>query len=131
MPPVVQSEIEQLLRETGAEILTEQKTRVPVKTGALKQALSMKVLPKSRRLQVGLIGKPVNRKLYYGRIIEFGRKGQQVRARKAGGKPYIMKIRGTAPRPFIYSVDKQSIYQRFRNLWDRVLNKAAAGVTDE
>lgn len=131
MSPAIQGEVETLLRETGAQVLTEQKSRVPVRTGALKQGLSMKVLPKSRRLQVGLIGKPVNRKLYYGRIVEFGRKGQTVRARRAGGKPYLMKVRGMAPRPFVYSVNREDIYSRFRSLWDRVLGRAAAGVSDE
>jgi hypothetical protein len=131
MPEAVQSEVETLLRESGAEILTEQRSRVRRKTGALSQGLSMKVLPKSRRLQVGIIGKPLNRKLFYGRIIEFGRKGQTVRARKAGGKPYLMKIRGMAPSPFIYSVNRESIYSRFRSLWDRVLKKVSTGVSDD
>lgn len=131
MPKEIQNQVEQLLRETGAEVLAEQTSRAPVRTGALRRGLSMKVLPKSRRLQVGLIGKPINRRLFYGRIIEFGRTGQTVRARRAGGKPYLMKIRGTAPRPFIYTVDREQIYSRFRALWDRVLAKVSAGVSDE
>lgn len=131
MPDMIQREVEDLLRETGAEVLTEQRTRAAVRRGALRQALSMKVLTKSRRLQVGLVGKPVNRKLFYGRIIEFGRKGQTVRARKRGGKQYLMKIRGMAPRPFVYSVDRETVYGRFRNLWDRILKRASAGVGDE
>lgn len=130
LPDAAKSEMVNLLQETGAQVLTEQSARVPKRTGTLNRALSMKVLPKSLRLQAGLIGKPINRKLFYGRIIQSGRRGQTVRARRRGGKTYLMKIRGMAPRNFIYPYSREQLYAPFRALWDRVL-KRAAGVSDE
>jgi hypothetical protein len=130
LPDAAKAEVVELLQETGAQVLTEQRAMVKKRTGALSRALSMKVLPKSMRLQVGLVGKPINRKLFYGRIIQSGRKAQTVRARKRGGKPYLMKIRGTAPHNFIYPYTREQLAAPFKSLWDRIL-KRTAGAGDE
>lgn len=156
LPQTVAKEMEIQLEAAGRDILAEQQAKVPTDTGKLRQALAMKLLPKTLRLRVGLLTKAVNKRFFYGRIVEFGRKAQTVIAtrngalspavRAAGGRSnnykalalkmkskgaYLMKIRGMAPRPFIYSIDRERIYEPFRKVWDRALAKAASGVTDE
>lgn len=156
LPQAVAKEMETQLEAAGRQILAEQQARVPTRTGKLRGALAMRLLPKTLKLKVGLLTKAINKRFFYGRIVEFGRKAQTVIAtrngalspavRAAGGrannyKPlalklkakgaYLMKIRGMAPRPFIYSVDRDRIYEPFRKIWDRALAAAASGVTDE
>lgn len=131
LPDMVREEIREQMNRTGEEQLARMQSEAPVRTGALRGGLSAKVTPSGLRLKVGLVGKPINRKLFYGRIVEFGRKGQTVRARRAGGKPYLLRIKGMAPRPFVYNVNREAIYAPFRAIWDRALANAAAGVSDE
>lgn len=138
MPDAVRGEVVNLLRETGAQVLTEQRLRAKKRTGASSSALSMKVLPTSMRLQVGFIGKPTNRRFFYARIIQSGRKTQIVRFKRKGltaskrtGKPYLMRIRGMAPHNFIFPYTREQLAAPFRSLWDRILKRASAGVGDE
>lgn len=83
--------------------------------------------------------------LYYGRFVEYGRRAQvvnvvrgttnskalsaaQKRARGAAPrKPYKMRVRAMAPRPFVH-VDRPEIRfeQRIANFWSEVLGKAGA-----
>lgn len=79
LPDNVEGEIVVELNVTGREMLAAVINRTPADRGALKAGLSQKVLPKSLRLQVGLLGTPSGRaKLFYGRIQDVGRKAQVV-----------------------------------------------------
>lgn len=79
LPDSVAGEIVVELNVTGREMLAAVINRTPSDRGALKAGLSQKVLPKSLRLQVGLLGTPSGRaKLFYGRIQDVGRKAQVV-----------------------------------------------------
>lgn len=155
LPDAVKKEIIVEHHVTGREVLAEQQARVPVRRGKLKAGLSMKVLPASMRLQVGLIGRPINRRLYYGRIVQFGRKAQVVIAtrrnvlaatRPLGGRSnsyknlalkhgvkgaYKMRIRATAPRNFLYPRTQAQLSQPYQQIWGRALDRAAAGAGNE
>jgi len=155
LPQTVSREMEQQLQVAGERILAEQKAKAKKRTGKLAGALAMKLLPKTLRLKVGLLTKALNRRFFYGRIIEFGRKAQTVmaarkgtleRVRSMGGRSnnykslalrtgtkgaYLMKIRGMAPSPFIYPVNREAIYAPFKDIWERAINKAAQGITDD
>lgn len=155
LPEAVRQELTVELHLAGREALAEQQSKAPVGRGALKRGLSMKVLPKTLRLRVGLIGKPINKKLFYGWIQDKGRKAQTVivarrnvlaEARKFGGRSnsyknialknkikgtYKMRVRGMAPKRFVSGVDRERIFSGFRDIWNKALNKAAAGVGDE
>lgn len=155
LPASVKQEIVVEHNVTGREVLAEQQARVPVLKGRLKAGLSMKVLPASLRLQVGLIGKPINKKLHYGRIVQFGRKAQIVIAtrkgvlaatRPLGGRvnayknlalkhgvrgAYRMRIRAMAGRNFLYPRTQAQLAEPYKAIWERALNKAASGVGDE
>jgi hypothetical protein len=132
---------------------------VPARTGALRSGLSKKLLRGSMRLQVGIIGKPSNRRLFYGRIVEFGRKAQTVtvrRLRKGGRKAWLsaigagtasarskpdsltstyrMKVRGMRARPFVYTrrtALRENINKRLAAFWKGALARASQGATDD
>jgi hypothetical protein len=96
------------------------------------------VSKRSLRLRVGLIGRPLNRRLFFARILEIGRRAQTVNVRRStsrgGISSYQMRVRAMAPRPSIQSVRVKAIRDTLggtlRGFWDRTLAQAARGVDD-
>jgi hypothetical protein len=150
LPDSVAEEFRAQLDKTGRQVLSRARQRGPVDTGALKSGLSYKVLPKSLKLKVGLIGKPTNRKLFYGRIVEFGRKAKRVAVNRSGrgirlsGNRfkrqaiakgvkgfYYLNVRAMAPRHFVYATPRDAIYRPYQKLWGAAIHRAAQGATDE
>lgn len=157
LPESVAEEIRQQHHETGKILLARAHARVPVKTGKLKAGLSYKVTPKTLKLRFGLLGKRINRKLYYGRMVEFGRKAKTIivtrkgtlqRARAAGlkvranaykraalkagvGGAYKLRVKAMRPRPFVYVTPREQIYRPYQKIWGRAIHRAAAGATSE
>jgi hypothetical protein len=95
LPETVKGEMVVELNVLGRDQLARERSLVAKRSGKLGNALSFKVLPATLKLKVGLLGKPINKKLFYGRIIEFGRKSKVVdvvrgglssRVRAAGGR---------------------------------------------
>ena len=130
LPDTVRQMIVGQMQTTGIQVLAQQRSLAPFRTGSVKGALSMRVLPKSLKLKVGLLGKPLNRRLFYAHIIEFGRKAQTVTAKRANGTSYSMRVSALPPRNFIYFA-RAPLYAPFRNIWDMAIDKAAAGLTDD
>ena len=156
LPDAVADEFRKELDETGKQLLGRAKSKAPVYQGkprkglipgALRGGLTYKVLPKSLKLKVGLVGKPINKKVYYGWWVERGHrigyvgnrlaklepiKGRSISARLAR----LRRKRALAgsyvrARPFLFTTPRSAIYERFRELWGRALRKAAAGATEE
>ena len=74
------------LSVTGRRMLSAVLARTPRRRGALASGVSQRVLPRSLRLQIGLLGTPSGRaRLFYGRIQDLGRREQQVRVTRRGG----------------------------------------------
>lgn len=149
LPDSVREEMHAQLEETGKLALARAQERVPVDTGALKRGLSMRVY-KSLRLRVGLIGKATNRKLYYGRIVEFGRKAKTVvvnrsgkgvrvsgnrwkrQALEAGVRGfYRLRVKPMAARPFVYNMTREQLYRPFQKIWGRAIHRAAKGAGND
>lgn len=147
----------------GYEVLAAQKRDVAKETGALAAGLSLKLEIAELRVRIGLIGirarsrsavrraqkagRPAGESygsLYYGRFVEFGRRGQTVlvqRRRRVGGRlrvgsnrrkrsediatTYSMKVKPMAARPFVH-VDRPEIRaeQRLAEFWTEVLDNA-------
>jgi hypothetical protein len=134
MPDAAREEMVKALDAAGDQLLAEAKGKVPKgRTGKLGGALKKRVLKGSLKLRVGLIGKVVNRKLYYGHIQEVGRKAQVVRVtRRRGAKPYTMKVRKMDAKRFLYG--HRELRQRIRahldNVWTNILRRAAMGESD-
>lgn len=143
LPGSVAEEIEAQLHKTGRTLLARARARVPVRTGALKVGLSYKVLPKSLRLRVGIIGKPLNRKLYYGRFVQFGHrigyKGNRLKRLEKitakGNAAKLIRLRrranirkfGVRPRPFLFTMTRDELFQPYQKIWGRAIHRAASG----
>jgi hypothetical protein len=81
LPDDFRNEIVVELNVMGPQLLSRIQGRTPVRTGALKGGESWRVLPRSLKLQIGFLGTPSGRsKLFYARIVEFGRKAKTVQA---------------------------------------------------
>ena len=131
LPASVKEEMADVLADAGPEYLAAVRADTPVRTGALRAGLSWKLLRTSLRLRVGLLGKRVLSDLFYGRIVELGRKAQVVSVtRRAGVAPYKMRVRAMAPRPFVYK-RRPELRTKLRNrlsaFWEHALAHAGAG----
>jgi hypothetical protein len=131
LPDTVANELRGQLEATGRRVLGIEQRRAPVRTGALQTALSYAVTPKRLSLKVGLVGKPINRKLYYGWFVEWGRKGGG-RGVKRGSAKYNAGVGAMGPRHFVFIAGlRDQIYPGFRNIWNEALIKAGSGVSDD
>lgn len=79
LPDAVSAEIVDVLEEGGQKMRAAMQARARRRTGQLSAGVKYKVLPKSLRLQVGLLGTKRGRaKLFYGFILDKGRAAQTV-----------------------------------------------------
>jgi hypothetical protein len=137
MPEAIRQEIIALLDEGGREILAMQQADATV-SQRTRAALSMRVLRGSLRLRVGIVGRPANRRLWWARVIEKGRKPSVENAvrRSQSGKlsRYQIRVPAMAARPFIYSPrveeKRRTMGGRTTLFWERTLRRASQGATD-
>jgi Bacteriophage HK97-gp10, putative tail-component len=123
-------QLQDLLKAIGREGAKQQKAAAPERTGALREGITFEALIDKLRVRIGLLNtKRGKSKLFYGRIVNFGRRQQTVvvqRRRRVDGRlrlegnrkrvsdlvtfrsgtgagttSYTMKVRGRAPAPFI------------------------------
>jgi hypothetical protein len=132
LPDELKDEILGTLQRGGADLLAAQRASARRKTGAMAAGLSMKLLRGSATLKVGFIGKAVNRKLFYAKIIGGGRKAQTVNVtRRKGTRPYSLRVKARAPEPVIDPPAAKAVRRRFveqlNGTWERVLRKVASG----
>lgn len=138
LPAAARAEMVVSLEQGGRTILAVERADAPQATGATRAALSMRVLRGALQLKVGLVGRPLNRRLFYARIIEKGRKGGVVRAarRLKSGiiSFYDLRVRARSGRPFIYSPRAEAMRAALGGtlitFWERTLKTASQGVTD-
>lgn len=146
LPEMVGEEIRKQHEETGRTLLSRALARAPVRSGALRSALAFRVTPKTLKLRFGILGKAKNRKLFYGRIQEFGRKAKTVIANRSGRGVrlsgnrfrrqalergvagfYKLRVRAMAPKRFIYNMTREQIYRPYQKIWGRAIHRAAQG----
>ncbi len=140
LPDAVQREVVKTLEDAGPELLAKSRVATPVKTGRLRNALKYRVLPKSLRAQLGIIGKRLNRDLFYGWILEVGRKAGPSKHRaqrrlKGGGygKKYKVNMRAISPNRYdivqgrIKTYAKQWFRPRLAAVFERALRSAQGG----
>ena len=145
LPEAVAEELRTELDETGKRVISRARALVPVKTGKLRSALSYKVLPKSLKMKAGIVGKPVAKKVYYARFVEFGHRkrgpGRLAKLEPVKGftaaarlqrlrRKRDVRMHGVRARPFLYTISRQELYQPFQKVWGRAVHKAAQGATD-
>lgn len=136
MPEAVQGEIVGSLDRWGGELATSMRARTPRgKTGRLLAGIRHKVFPKSLRMQVGLlVSKKERQRLFYGRILDLGRKAQQVRVRrrtKSGRvSSFTMNIPAIRALHFVtgpMSDLRAGLNRHIKGIWDRALRRVAGG----
>lgn len=136
MPEAVQTEIVGSLDRWGGELATAIRARTPRgKTGRLLAGIKHKVFPKSLRMQVGLlVTKKERQDLFYGRILDLGRKAQQVRVRrrtKSGRiSSFVMNVGAIRAKHFVtgpLSNLRAGLNRHIKGIWDRALRKVSEG----
>ncbi len=94
LPDECQQMLVQELEAAGPKVLQRARSEAPRRTGALKEGLGFKVYPRLGQLIVGIYGsKQKVRDLFYGRILEFGRRAQTVMRRSRSGVRHPMKVK--------------------------------------
>lgn len=135
LPDAMKAELVDALNKGGDAVVVAIRSRTPRRSGALAAGIVKKVLPQTLRLRVGLVG-PIRerRKLFYGRILDLGRKGQVVTARRAFGNgkvsTYKLNVRSIAPKRFItgsYPKARAIINGQVKFIWERALARIGRG----
>lgn len=143
LPDALRAELGNEIKETGAELLIDMRVAAPFRTGRLRRAITMRYLPRTLRVMVGLVGKKANRDLFYGRILHWGRKsrvkqvtrrrGRTViaRGKQIRGKPtYLIHIPALPPRKFVIK-PRPDLWRRFsarlKAKWSSILRRASGG----
>lgn len=126
LPDTVARELRDQLNSTGRQLLALERRQAPMRTGAIQGALAFSVAPKRLTLKVGLIGKAINRRLFYAWFDEFGRKagGRGIKRKSA---KYAQGVGALPAKHFVYVETRANIYLPFKSIWDRALKIAGAG----
>lgn len=131
LPEEAKAEIAEVLEEGGREILAAQRASARRRTGKLAAGLRMRLARKSLTLKIGIVGKPAARKLFYAQILGGGRKAQTVEARRKGGAPYGLRVKGRAPEPVIdppaAQAARRKLYEKLTQIWAAVLARHSPG----
>jgi hypothetical protein len=138
LPEAIREEAIAMLEDGGRTILAVQRADAPRRTGAVRTGLSMRVLRGALQLKVGLVGRPLNRRLWYARIVEKGRKASVEDAARIAPSGlisrYRIRVAARSARPFIYSLRAEAMRAtlggKLNGFWDRVLANAANDATD-
>jgi hypothetical protein len=140
LPDDVAIEINALLANAGQQGLVYARSQTPSRTGALRNALAVKLFPKSMRMRLGLIGKRQQRNFFYGHILDKGRKAKSVRVsrRTPSGAiiNYVMRVSPISPARYdiVYGRAEQFIKNLVNKPLADIYRKAlrrAAGVSDD
>lgn len=141
LPESVSAEIVEIYRAEAPAIEAYMRAAAPRKSGKLSSALSVKILPKSLRMRAGIIGKRLNRELFYAKILELGRgvKRQYTRmfsrSLPGGGRTrryqYRIPVIAKGRFDFVYGRAAKFSFDRLRpqlkNVWEKALLRAASG----
>jgi hypothetical protein len=158
LPEEMRVEMAHVLEDVGPKLARQMQARTPRKTGALQAGIKWKVLRATLRLQVGLLGSKRGRaKLFYGYILNFGRKAQvafgmrraqrmTVREALAKGKSrksvkaagaslgYPINVKAIAAQHFVtgaYPDLRRMTTARLKDSWARSLARIAARGGDD
>lgn len=140
LPDAARIELSDELKAIGARLTATAKAETPVKTGRLRSAINFKSTVKGLQLRLGLVKKQDRKRLFYGYILDAGRKAKVVKAkrRKADGtySTYNMRIRAIDPSRYEFVFGRRRDFQenevpKLRTVLDRVLTNAARGAGND
>lgn len=132
LPDAARAEMADVLDEGSLTIQRLMLTRAPRRTGRMRTGIRRKLSRAALTVLIGLVGsQQERRKLFYGRILDLGRRAQVVKAvrRSKSGKisRYRMRVGAIAPKRFItgqYSYARGVINDKLRGIWQRILSRA-------
>lgn len=134
LPDAAQAELVGVLEKTGPRLVNLIKARTPVRTGALSRGIKFRVAKRGLKLRAGLLGSPKARgKLFYGYILNWGRKAGPVKARrrtKTGTSNYMLNVKGITGSRFVTGTGKligREVQPQLQSIWARILKRAAGG----
>lgn len=84
LPEAVRAEIVKVMEDNAPAALAFARANTPRKTGALANALRVKVYARSLSLKLGLLTKGAKRDFFYGNILDRGRRPHTVTVRRGG-----------------------------------------------
>jgi hypothetical protein len=135
LPDDIRAEMVVDLNLLGREVLTRAQAEAPVKTGALRRALDFKVFPKTLRLRVGILRR--NRDLFYGHILEVGRRARVVTRRSSTGTRHPYRVSAIPAGRFdmvggrTKAFAKRQARERLGRIYERALRKASGRAGNE
>lgn len=109
------------LKAIGDRLLARAKAETPVRTGALRAALGVRVAVKTLQLRLGLVRKADRNRFFYGYILDHGRRARSGTT-KSGRKWAVSAI---APSRYEF------VFGRRRDLRDNELPKLRAALERE
>lgn len=138
MGPEVEKQVVSAYQRHAPSILAYSRGETPSRSGRLRAALAFKIFPKTLRLRVGLLTKAVQKKFFYARILEYGRRAQSVRVNRrrpvsGGTTQYIMRVKGIAPsrndfvRGRAWQFVNRTLGNELRGILSKTLKRLAAG----
>jgi len=121
------------LNSWGRELAGVMRARTPKRSGRLVGGIGYKVYPKVLRLRVGLIvSKRERNALFYARVLDLGRKGRTVQARKrlksGGVSTYAMNVSPIRAMKFVtgpLSDLRSGLNRHIKGIWGRALRRVA------
>ncbi|TCP33272.1 hypothetical protein [Sphingomonas sp. BK235] len=135
LPDEARSDLVASFDRAGRRTQAAVQARAKRKTGALRQGVKYVVRPKTLRLQVGLLGTKRGRsKLFYGFVLDKGRKAQTVRIARGPRTGASMKVRAIAGDRFVsgqYRDLRDSVTREVKPMLNRILARLARGGADE
>jgi hypothetical protein len=143
LPAAIREEMVEALDEAGTALVNAIVPQIPRRTGAARAGISKRLSRATLRLKVGVIGRPLNRQLFYMRILHGGRRAQTVVANRAWRRPagpappssrlrmfrtsYRMRIKAMAPQRFMFNPRTRDIRYtlagRLTGYWDGVFGR--------
>lgn len=131
--PVARLEITDIIAVATVKLRNLAKLRAPVRTQKLSAGITSKVLERSLKGRVGLLTKSAQGRLFYGHILNRGRKGgtvKAVRSRNGVRQSYTVRVRSIAAKYFLPgNIEAASIIgPRLRQAWEQILADASQGI---
>ena len=116
------------LQSITGRLVGRAKAEVPVRTGALRNALRGTVTPKTLVAKIGLVTKATRRRFFYGFILDQGRKHTIIPL--PNGKQRVIPAISRERYNFVFGRRRDFINEglpRLRTVLERVLRRVAAG----
>lgn len=135
--PAAEREVLQAYQRHAPAMVAYARNEAPSRSGKLRAALAFKIFPKTLRLRIGLLTKAVQRRVWYARILEYGRKAQSVkvnRRKPSGGTTrYIMRVKAIPEGRYDFvrgraeEFMQRTLGDELRGVLGKALKRLAAG----